>query len=1268
MGFALRLLNALLRGSLWLLAALLIFAALYVSAGRQLTPLMAEYRDEIQQGLQQHLRQSIQVERFEGGWRGFSPLLKAHDVRLGEGEHALLIDSLDLQPDVIASLLARELRLKALILDGLQVRFQEDQDGQWSLQGLQLDDTERTVFQLNDWLYKLGQVAQLSVLNSRVIIQGHEQESFTLTYAGFTLSRIGLQQRLDLRGILPDGEALELSAQGQFVDDDWRSSDLSVYVKTPSSNLAQWIPKKYMPDWNLETVKAGAELWLHAQQGQMQRAVLRLIQLELQGQFADAEPLYIQSKDGLAFYQNDQGIQSAWFERLLLQINELKVRDWQLWAAYDNVVAPRWQLAIKQLELSDVQYVLDRVVQLPDKAVEVMQSMQPRGLLNNLQLQWRPEAKLAERLSFSSGLQNIEFSAWEAVPAAFGINGLISGDLTQGELRLSSSSGFGLHLSHLFAEPWQYQQVHAQLLWMFDEQGFTLQSPYLQVKGDEGDIAGDFLIRLLKDPAAEDYMDLRVGLRDGDARFNRKYLPSLAPGFNPALEQWLGGAIQAGMIEQGYYQYQGALNRDAPANSRSMSLYFAVKNAQLDYQPGWPVLNDADVEVVVEDDSVRIHLDRGVILNTPITYAYAEVAASETGAAPVLQLRAELQSNVADGLYFLQKTPIAQTATAFSHWQGQGSLPATLDLRVPLTARQPVQVKLDLNARGAELNMPEINVHLHDLNGVFSFDSQRGLTAKKIEGRFLGQKFSGAITAEGTAPLQRTHLDVRGVMPIARLTEWGQIKQRLPVTGNLPYRLRVMLDGEDTQLRLDSNMQGVAVDLPAPLGKTAQQSSYLDWRMTLVGAERRYWLDYADQLSLSLAAPAGEFFKGRAQLHIGGGLARLPSQRGLQITGRLLEFKLEEWQQVLQRYSGTHNQADERLLTQAKLTFEQFNGFGISVDHLNVELATQAKGWTLLLDSRQLRGRLTRLGEGKPLQVRLARLHLPAQSLASDKEKDPLAGFDMLNIPALDIKVDQLYRDGDLLGAWSLSTRRQAHGVIFDRLNLSLKGLKLTGQLGWERVGQQTRSWYKGQLGGDDIGEVLVAWGFAPNITSKHFTVDADMRWSGSPAAFSLAQLSGDLNVDFRQGQLTTLDGSAQALRVFGVFNFDAIGRRLRLDFSDLIGKGLAYDRIKGRVVAHQGIYQTRDLIAVEGPSSNLELKGRVNAGNEQINASLLVALPLTNNLPLAAIAVGAPAVGGALFLVDRLIGDRISRFASVTYHINGDLHKPHISLSEKKK
>lgn len=1266
MGGALGLLNRLLRWALWLVAGLLIFAALYVSVGRQFTPLIAEYREEIEQQLQQHLQQNIQVEQLQGGWRGLSPLLEARYVTLGDGPSAIQIEVLHIQPDVIASLLARELRLKAITIEGLQIHLQENPAGQWSLQGLQLSTLENTAFQLNDWLAKLQQVTQLSLLNSRVIIQPHAQEPLVLTYAGFTLSRSGLQQRLDARAVLPSGQVLELSAQGQLINKDWLQSDLSVYLKLPSSQLAQWLPQQYLQDWRLDSLQLSGEFWLQAQQGQIQQGVARLTELDLQGQAADADALHIQASEGLAFYKHTAGVHNAWLAHLPLHIDQLPVHDWRIALAYENLQSPHLQLAIEQLDLTHVHYVAERLIALPKIASEVLNSMQPNGLVNNLQLHWRPEAALPERLEFVSNLHNVAFSAWRDVPAAGGINGSISGGLNQGELRLASATGFSLHLANLFTKPWHYARANAQLLWQFDEQGFTLESPYLQVLGEEGEIAGDFLIRLLHEPDEEDYMDLRVGLRNGDARFTEKYLPSQAADFSADLEHWLKTAIQAGHIEQGYFQYQGSLNAGTGSESRSMSLYFAVTDVQLEYQPGWPMLTEAAAEVLIEDSGVRISLSKGQILNTPVANAYAEVALAAGGQIPTLQLHAELQSNVTDGLYFLQKTPIAEAAIEFSKWQGQGHLPATLDLTLPLAANQPVQLHLAMRAQGAELNMPEINVHLHDLAGQFVFDSQRGLSAEKITGQFLGQAFAGHIDAQGTTGELSTHIDVHGQMPIEQLTQWAKITQPLPVSGVLPYRLRVLLEGEDSQLRVDSSLIGVKVDLPAPFAKTAEQQSYADWRMTLAGAERRYWFEYAEQLSLSLAAPADNVFDARAQLRVGGGLASLPTEKGLQVRGALNTVDLADWQQLLARYT-LPEQDSQSLLTSAQLNIQHFTGYGLSADNLEIKFQPQANGWQLALRSEMLQGTITEQGTNTPLQVHFTHFHLPKKIIAAATEQgDPLADFDMRSIPALDLQLDNVYQGAENLGAWSLSTRPQAQGVLFDKLNVSVKGLTLTGQMGWQRANGQMHSWYKGRFAGANLKDVLLAWGFAPTITSESFRVDADMRWAGSPAVQGVAKLSGDIDIAFRKGQLVNVDGGSQALRVFGLLNFDSIGRRLRLDFSDLLDKGLAYDRIKGKVRAVNGVYRTQTPLLVEGPSSNLELQGQVNAVTEQINATLVVTLPLTNNLPLAAIAVGAPAVGGALFLVDRLLGDRISRFASVTYHINGDWQYPDISLFKK--
>lgn len=1265
----LRLFNTLLRWSLWSIACLLILAALYVSLGRQFTPLIAEYREQIEQQLQQRLQQNIHIEQLQGAWSGFSPVLQAREVSIGSGIELLQLDELHIQPDILNSLLARELRLKAVTLVGLQISVEELQPQQWVVQGVQLDSAENAVFKLNDWLTKLQQVSKLSVLNSRVIVQAYGNEPLALTYAGFTLSRVGADQRLDVRAVLPDGKTLELSAQGRLIANDWRQSALDVYLKTPRSELAQWLPKGYLADRQLSQLRMGGELWLQAKQGRIQTAAVDFADVAVVLQAPQAEELQWQSSDMQGFYQDNGEQQVAWLERFTWQADERVQTDWPLLISYQNQETPTWQFALEQLDLTDVHYLLERLLPMPEVAADVLHSLQPQGRLHHLNLQWQPEQPKEQSLKFAANLEQVGFSSWHDVPAANGINGQISGGLTQGELRLASDTGFSLHLARIFAKPWQYQRAHAQLLWQFDPEGFTLRSPYLQVTGEEGEIGGDFLIRLLSDPAAEDYMDLRVGLRDGDARFTGKYLPSLVPDFSDGLEHWLNTAIRAGHVNQGYFQYQGSLNKGAAPEARSISLYFDVQNAELEYQPGWPALTDAIGEVLIEDSGVRISIEQGKILDSSVTSADAEVA-HKKGQPPVLQLQAELQSSLADGLYMLQKTPLAKTTSSFSAWTGRGALPMTLSLDVPLQEEPVPDINLQLHADNVELNMPEIDVELRHLSGQFVFNSQKGLSAKRVSGEFLGQRYSGSIEAQGKNRQLRTHIDVQGLMPIEKLTKWAGISQPLPVSGTLPYRLRLLLEDDDSQLRIDSSLLGMAIDLPAPFGKTAQHESYADWRMTLAGKERRYWLDYADQLSLNLAAASDDILSGRAELRVGGGLARLPTQAGLQVRGRLNELDIAQWQTVLQRYAG---QAAEQhsVLRKAQLQVSHLHGFGLNVKDVGVLWQSgQATAWQLNLDSEQVKGTIAMQNSEEPLLVNIEHLRLPKsqEKNPTQSKQDALLDFDMRRIPSINLNIARLYQEQELLGALSLHARPGAQGVRFDALNVSLKGLQMNGQVGWEKSKGQVRSWYNGRLSGDNIGEVLLAWGFAPSITSTEFRADTAVRWLGSPAGLDLAKLSGNIDISFRKGQLVTLDGNAQALRVFGLLNFDSIGRRLRLDFSDLIGKGLAYDRIKGDLLIDNGVYLTNKTLNLEGPSSNLELNGQLDLAKEQVGATLQVALPLTNNLPLAAIAVGAPAVAGALFIVDRLIGDRVDRFASVKYYISGNWQNPTISLSKESK
>lgn len=1266
-----RLLVLALRWGLGLCALGLVLAALYVSLGRELVPWVAEYRLEAEDQASAVLGMPLRIGRLEGRWQGFAPLLIGHDVQLGEGVSALRLDQVRLTLDPFASLFAREPRLANLELDGLQFILHQDEQGAWTLKGLP-QRSEPAALDVAQVLQQLQAVNRVSLLNSQVTLEAHERPAVTLTYVNLTLRNGASRQRLDARLLLPDGQPVAVQLRTRMQAERWREAQADLYLSLPQSDWARWLPPSVTREWRLEQLQAGGEVWLGWADGALQRAVSRLHAPQVVAAYREREAAQVQNLALNAYFNRTELGFELLLDDLALSQGETRWGEVQLGISHlqgSTEAEEQWSLGADRLDLAPLLPLVKALAPLPDKSLALLESLQPQGALRNIQVDYRPQAEGDKRLQFAANLERIGFAAYLASPAAENISGSVAGDLGQGELRLAAEN-FSLHLDTLFPKPWLYSQANARLTWQLNEQAFTLRSPYLQVVGEEGPVAGDFLIRLMFDPEAEDYMDLRVGLRNGDARYTEKYLPTRAPDFSPQLADWLKTAIRGGKVNEGYFQFQGSLIKGAADSARSLSLFFAVEDAELAFQPGWPALREARGDVFIEDSGVRVRVAEGRILDSRVRNAEADIPHAAPGQALRLLLTSELESNVVDALKILQDAPMG-TAETFAGWQGEGPLSGRLKLDLPLRMGQAADadVIVDFATEGARLQLRNPELELSQLKGAFRYDTASGLSAPDIRAQVLGHAVRGKAIAEGARGQARTQIEAGGQVPLSNLTAWLGVTAPLPLSGTLPYRLRLTLDGVDSQLRVDSNLQGVAVALPAPFGKSASEEGYADWRMTLNGAERRYWLDYADLASLAFAAPPGQLAEGRGELRLGDGPALLPAAKGVRLRGQVRELDWPAWQAALKPYAGVAREDAQQVFKDAQLQIGRFSGFGSTVDNLGVQLKRAPAAWLLHLDSQLLKGRVDLPdADATPIAVNLEYLRLPAaaaKDAAVEDKPDPLLGVDPRQIPVLDLHIDQVLQGTEALGAWSLKARPNARGVQFNDLDLNLKGLQLTGRAGWQGTADASSSWYKGRLQGKDLADVLLAWDFAPTASSESFHLDVDGRWPGSPAWISLKRFSGSLDATLRKGQFTEVQGPASALRVFGLLNFNSIGRRLRLDFSDLLGKGLSYDRVKGLLVASDGVYVTRKPITLTGPSSNLELDGTLNLADDLVDAKLLVTLPVTNNLPLAALIVGAPAIGGALFLVDKLLGDRVARFASVQYSVKGRWQDPQITFDK---
>ncbi|MBV4460317.1 TIGR02099 family protein [Pseudomonas sp. COR58] len=1260
-----RILAALTRWGLGLCALALVLMALYVSLGRELAPLVAEYRADVEQKAGAALGMPLQIGELEGDWSGFAPILLAHDVTVGEGANTLRLDRVRAVPDLWASLLAREVRIAHLELNGLKISLKEGEDGSWALEGLPVkQDQPLDPQQLFD---RMQIVQQLSVLDSQVTLQPLDHAPLTFTYVGLNLKTGAVRQRLDVRLTLPDGQPVATSLRTRIRAGQWQDSAVEGYLSLPQSDWAKWLPERLTQQWNFSQIKAGGELWIDWREGTLQSAALRLNAPQLTGAYAERKPIRIDNLALNAYYERNRDGATVTLDSLAMNFGETR---WESRVQIKQTAASDkaeelWHLQADRVDLTPITPLLNALGPLPQGFATVVERLKVTGGLRNVLLDVRPNATDDSRFSFAANLDRVGFDAYHGAPAARNVSGSLSGNLGGGELRMDSKD-FVLHLDPIFAKPWQYIQANARLTWKLDKEGFTLIAPYLKVLGEEGKIAGDFLIRLHFEHDQEDYMDLRVGLVDGDGRYTAKYLPQV---LNPAVDEWLRTAILKGAVDQGFFQYQGSLNKGAADADRSISLFFKVHDAELAFQPGWPHVSKVSGDVFIEDSGIRIVAQKGQLLDTQVSDVFVNIPHAPEGEHSHLLLDGAFAGGLGDGLKILQEAPIG-TAETFAGWEGEGELTGKLKLDVPLAKGDAPKILVDFKPANARLKLAEPKLELTQLKGDFRFDSAKGLSGQNIAARAFDKPVTAQIFADGGPGRLKTRVAASGQVEVKKLTDWLGVTQPLPVSGTVPYQLQVNLDGADSQLMVSSSLKGVAVDLPAPFGMPASTGRDTVFRMTLQGPERRYWVNYDQLANFTFAAPPGNFADGRGELFLGAGEAVLPGGKGLRVRGVLSELDVKPWQDLVDKYAGKDPGGSARqLLSSADFKVDRLTAFGTTLDQASVQLNRKAGAWALALDSRQAKGTVAIPdANGAPIAVNLQYVRLPAPDpavQADENAPDPLASVDPSKIPALDITVNQLFQGQDLVGGWSLKVRPTAKGIALSNLDLGLKGILLQGSGGWEGTPGATSSWYKGRIGGKNLADVLKGWGFAPSVTSEEFHMDVDGRWPGSPAWLATKRFSGTLDASLNKGQFVEVEGGAQALRVFGLLNFNSIGRRLRLDFSDLFGKGLSYDRVKGLLVATNGVYVTREPILLTGPSSNIELNGTLDLVGDQVDARLLVTLPVTNNLPIAALIVGAPAVGGALFLIDKLIGDRVARFASVKYTVKGPWKEPKITFDK---
>ncbi len=997
-----------------------------------------------------------------------------------------------------------------------------------------------------------------------------------------------------------------------------------LYLDVDSGRLFDGLIDEYQ--WRtlrVEGFDLGGEAWLTFRNGLLQQVTgtVRTPYLQLGVGYESLAPLEdIQARFG--WRRHD----SVMTDETLVETGAFALGEWHLkqlqWTWDGDVVSPfSLRLAPSEggmsviadaLPLAPTRRLAARLPILPERALRALGNYRPGGFLDQLKIFFPDGAP--EDFELSGRLREVSVRAHGGAPGITSANGEIFLDRQKGYVRIAAGeSPVSLEFPQLFGGAWSFPAIEGDVAWQLDGAITRVFSDGVRMRyGETTELDGAFDLRM--DREGEDNLGLRVSVKNGNAGMLADFVPVKA--VNQGLYDWLTTAILEADITSGTFFGHGQIGSDSPKGSFVTSMIYEFDQASVRYDDAWPAVTGARGNVRVHNGDTLVRLEAGRTGGLDLASGTVRVIPSDQGTRIKVDASARVPGESVG--YWMENSPLGDMAgTEAQKLQYRGQYQLDLGIDLPLGSDQLPVVEASIAVEEGAVSYPAAGLEWQSVRGALTYHSEDGFSGGPLAAEFFGEPvtiaFSKARAGNALSIRQSGSLRVPEVFAKAGLsTDSG-----FGLQGNVAYSAELDVGAQSTSgIRVRSSLEGLSVDWPEPLSKTASE-----------------------------AAPL------RATIN--------PSASGgLGITG---DWENRATFDLLWKETGFDLRLGRLYLGPEVLSDIEINALDLD------------DRWVVNTSSRRAEGRLVIPTSGETVKadfqvLRLVRSEPPREEseelLTLEEQLEAFRALDMGSWPDIDVSIAELRLNEESLGQWAFRLRPEPFRLQVNDIEGRLNSLTLLGDMTWSIVGDRETSRFKGSITGgalSDLNELLNA---EMPVTNEGTNIELDLDWPGRPDEFSIPELSGSVSLRLDEGVILERNNTAQLFRVFNLLNSDTLWRRLKLDFSDLYERGVAFDAISGKAQIINGLLTMDPELQIVGPSGAFKLSGTTNMASEDLDMRLVVVLPLTQNLPLAALLMGAGApIGGALFVLDKILGDPLSRLTSATYSVTGTWDEPEVDL-----
>ncbi len=1266
----------------WLIYAILVLLSLMVITAAVIRfvifPNIDAYKDDIATKITEKIGLRTTIGQIITGWDGISPqiLISEIDIYDNDDKSALHLNNVKGTFSWL-SIPTLQPHLSYISISDPTLKVQRTKSGNIYVAGIALGGEGSPDFP--NWI--LSQ-AHIRIKNATIVWQDNMRQAppLSLNNAYLTLRnpawrKIFGQHLFSISALPSTGTKKPVQINGNFFGRD--VSNINTWHGTADLE-AQNIDLTAWKDWldypiDLHSGRGDTNISVNFSNTQIDKIKADVELHNVAGRLnEDKQPFNANLLSGVVTWEKAKNNSTVTARNIHLNAeNELNIEGGSGFVSYTTKDNEPWVNASLQLNTLNLNLLkkLQQVMTIPDNFGQAINAISPQGKLSALTLSLQGNPAKPNHYRITSAFNNLSVNAYQNMPGVSQLSGHIDADEDNGTLTLDAQQA-AIDLKDILRWPIPLKTLTGKVTWS-NKGRLKIIANNINLSNEHihGTVNASYDMNGIKGG----YINIDGEFDEGNAKFANYYYPLI---MGKETMDWLDSSILAGKASNIELTVKGHLDdfpyvdkQNKPDPSLGVFKVAArISDAELEYGKSWPKIQGVGLDMLFEGNSMELNADKGTIYGIKINKGKAIIPELNTYGKnnQVLNIEGLAEGPTSDGINFINNSPVKEVTLGFTDdlkTAGTGVL--DLHLSIPLNNIEDAKYKGQYAIHNGviyaneRMGLPEID----KLTGQLSFD-QSGINAQNINAEILG---GPVLFNLNTASDQTINIDAKGTVTDAGIQSFAQNIFTEALVGSTSWSADIAIKKPVMNLNIRSDLKGLAINLPAPLGKSNTQEAKLSvTKIQSNASQDQIELDYNDVISAIILRNEKNdeltFDRGNIAINT---TASLPDRPGLSLNGEFDYINADEWLDLTNKSNkGAENSqktTNQLNIDSANFSIRQMEIFNRTLNAISIKSIPHDNYLQLSVNSQEIAGDVEWYSANNTektgkIIAKLNKLHIPASN-NNEAEKDDEKDIKRLEkkYPALDIQAEDFKIGEKALGALELKAFEVNDDWVIEQLKISNPDNVLLAEGRWHNWTRNPNTNLEFSLAANDIGKTLKRFGQPDTVKGGVALISGKLQWPGSPHQFKKDGLNGAFTLGASKGQIIKIQPGVG--RLLGLLTLQSLPRRLTLDFRDLFSEGFAFDVISATAKIENGVMHSDDFF-MTGPAAETEIKGDINLNKETQNLKVKVVPHISDTLSLAALA-GGPIAGAAAFVAQKILKDPLNKIAQSEYVITGTWDKP---------